>query len=128
MLIARNFNSREELLNILRGTPIASGAAGTNTGASANFQDLTTGAFADVLVGDTIHISGESSPFTVDTKTDDNNLILDTTITNAHTADGMWRVFRGGIAIADIQVGPVPDPLKPNSGLIIYDEPDFVVR
>jgi len=128
MLIARNFNSREELLNLLRGAPVTSGTAGTNTGGSANFQDLTAGAFADVLVGDTIHIAGEAAGLTVDTKTDDNNLVLSDPIVAAHSADAQYRVFRGGIAVADIEIGPVPDPLKPNSGLIIYNEVNFIVR
>ena len=51
MLFLRRFNSHEELRNILNGTPVSEGSAGTNTGGRRPsvllfFQDLGESHFA----------------------------------------------------------------------------------
>ena len=129
MLFLRRFNSHEELRNILNGTPVSEGSAGTNTGGSPNFQDLTAGAFADVQVGMRIYISGESTStvFLVQTKTDDNNLILDTSIVNANTASANWKVVQNdAIDVADIQFGgPIGTGAFLSAGLIVYESSTF---
>ena len=126
MLVPFLFSSSRELINFLRGTFVASGNAGTNSGGSPNFQDLTTGAFADVEVGHRIYISGESAStvFTVITKTDANNIVLDNNIVAAHSTNGIWRAYTGnGIALADIAVGPFVD--GEGKGYLIYEVETF---
>jgi len=128
MLAVKSADSNAKLLEIIQGVQQASGTAGTNTGASPNFQDLTADAFADVLVGDQIAISGEVVLFTVDTKTDDNNLILDQNIVAAHTTDGLWRAFRGGVGEANLKFGsPFPSAAGQNHWVVIFEATVFKV-
>ncbi len=135
MLFLRKFTSHEELRAILNGTPVASGDAGTNTAGSPNFQDLTPGAFADVSVGDRIYISGESvgTVFLVDTKTDDNNLVLDNNIVAEHTLTSpppaVWRAVKNdAIPEADIKFGgPIGTGPFLSQGLLVYESDTFGV-
>jgi hypothetical protein len=130
MLVRKKFTKYQELLDLLRGTSLASGTVGTNPAASPNFQDLTTDAFDAVSVGDRIHISGESTltTFLVLTKTDVNNLVLDNNIVGIHSTNAVWRAFSSdGLDPADIVLGPIPDPLQAGAALIIYEIQDFGV-
>lgn len=128
MLVARKFNTYDQLLELLRGADIARGTQGTNTASNATLQDGSgNGGFAGVAVGDTVHISGEASSFTVQSVTDDNEIVMTTNITAPHTANAEYRIFRGGIDLTDIKVGPIADPLQAGGGLIIYEKLDFGV-
>lgn len=132
MIAIRRVNSTHELTQFFRGTPVASGSAGTNSAGSPNLQDLTADAFADVEVGDRIYISGElaATVFLVDTKTDANNLILDTAIVAVHAAgptEAVWRTTRGGIDPDDMVFAPMPDSLKQDSYILVYEVSDFGV-
>tara|TARA_R110002126_G_scaffold416_11_gene2848 strand:- start:507 stop:896 length:390 start_codon:yes stop_codon:yes gene_type:complete len=129
MLVAKKFNDIPSLLTLLRGTPIASGSVGTNTGAAAVLSSALA-VFTDVAADDIVHIAGEAASFVVGSVAGDFlSITLTTTITNAHTANANWRVFRGAIASADIKHGPMPDPTQSagSSGLLIYEELDFKV-
>ena len=127
MLVHRHYSSPAQLLDIMRGTPIASGSVGTNTGASPNLGDLTTDAFAAALVGDRVYVSGESTTYEILTKTDANNIILDANIVVAHTTNAVWRIFRGGILPADIILGPISDAAHSGAGSLIVEQVTFGV-
>jgi hypothetical protein len=105
MFFTRKYNDLEGLKAILNGTPVASGSAGSTTTAQDDLQDLTPGAFADVEVGDRIYISGETAVFLVDTKTNDNNLVLDANTTNTGS-NLAWRAAKdNAIDLADVKFG-----------------------
>ena len=132
MLAVKTFQNNRDLIEFIQGSQVAAGSAGTNTAGSPNFQDLTAGAFTDVQVGDQILISGESAIFTVDTKTDDNNLILDQNITGAHTLTdpppAVWRALRGGVGEAALKFGsPYQDTYGQSHWVVIYDALTFGV-
>lgn len=126
MLVSRTFTSAAELLSILRGSAVSSGSQGTNLVTDPNLVDASgNGGFADAQVGDTVFISGDTQTFSILTKTDANNIELDANITAAHTGNAIWRIFRNGIDLADIQVGPLYDGT--GTGVIIYEKVDFGV-
>lgn len=128
MYITRKFSSHLELLTLLRGTPVSEGSTGETTASSATLTDNTGTPFAGVVVGDVVHISGESTTFIVSAVTDDNNIDVSPTISNTHASPSFvrWRIFKNnGINPLDIIVGPTQDPLAPHMGIIIYDERDF---
>ena len=127
MLVHRRYSSPTQLLDIMRGTPIASGSVGTNTGASPDLGDATTGAFANALAGDRVYVSGETPTYAILTWTDANNIILDAPIVAAHTTDAVWRIFRGGILPADIILGPLSDGSHSGAGTLIVEQTVFGV-
>ena len=131
MLFTKKFNSLAELRDHLNGTPVARGAAGTNAAGSPNLQDLTVDAFLDVVVGDRIYISGEltATVFLVLTKTNNNNLVLDTNIVAAHALGptvGKWRAVKNdALAPADVVFGgPIIGPTEAQ-GYLVYEDPVF---
>src|SRR5688572_1379115 len=112
MLATKNVTSNAQLVAAVDGALQAEGSVGTNTAGSPNFSDATTDAFADAAVGDKVFISGEAPTggfFTIDTKTDDNNLVLDQNIATAHTATAHWRIRRGGIGVDNLLFDPIWD-------------------
>lgn len=114
-----------DLIAKIEGEKIAKGSAGTNTLGSPNFQDLTSGAFADVLAGDRVWISGISTPFVVQTVTNANNIVFTTNIGVAHTTNAKWRAKRGGIGDpSDLLWDPVFDGAKWH---LFYDQETFGV-
>lgn len=126
MLAYRTFNSHKELLDVLRGAPVASGELGTNAAGNPNLSTTGDG-FAAVAIGDRFHISGDTQEFIVQAKADANNITLDSNITAGHTADAVWRAFRGGIDVSTIVIGPVFSPVQSGSGIVVYEEVDFKV-
>jgi hypothetical protein len=123
MLVAKPFNNVAEYLNVLRGEESARGVILTNTAGSPNVTTTGNG-FADVEEGDEFHISGETTVFTVDTKTNANALILSDNVVAAHTADGVWRSYRGGIGFANM-LDRLDSPTQFGAGYIIYDDITF---
>lgn len=128
MLVSRTVNGNQELIEVIEGSVIKEGNAGTNTGGSPNFQDLTANAFTGVLPGDAVYISGILAPFTVLSVTNDNNIVLTTNITPPHTANATWRIKRGGIGTSALQWDPTPDSLSANRWHLFYNSANFVVR
>jgi hypothetical protein len=131
MLAVKNFQNNRDMLDFIQGSSVARGSAGTNTAASPNLQDLTAGAFTSVLVGDQLVISGETAIFTVDTKTDDNNLILSANIVGAHAVGvtaATWQALRGGVGEAALKFGsPLQDTLGQSHWIVVYDALTFKV-
>ena len=127
MLATKTANTSQELIEIIEGVVVAQGSAGTNTAGSPNFADLTAGAFADVLAGDSVYISGIATPFVVSSKTDDNNIVMTTNIATAHTADGVWRVKRGGIGLSALQWPPYRDTPVAGKWYVFYNTTTFGV-
>lgn len=124
MLMQRTFSTPQELVDFVVGTPLARGTAGNNTAASTSFEDLTTDAFAEVSVGDVIHVSGEAGPFTVATKTDNNHLVLGAAIANAHSANGIWRAVKpNGIGLAAMVGSPQTTAMGP--WVLFFDRTTF---
>lgn len=108
----RTVVGREAFLSLFNGVKVASGykpPTGDSTGltSAAASADVSgpTGVFADVEVGDRFYIDGVSTEFTVDAKTDDENLTLDAVAGIEHLADsGTWRAYRGPrIAWTDVK-------------------------
>lgn len=127
MLVVKTVSTNQAVIDVIEGETKAQGSAGTNTAGSPNFSDLTTGAFAFVLVGDSIYISGISSPFTVLTKVNNNNLVMSTNIASAHTANAKWKAKRGGIGISALQWPPVKDPMTDGKWHLYYNTTTFSV-
>lgn len=125
MLVAKTVNSNQGVIDFIEGALKAQGAAGTNTGGSPNFSDLTPGAFAEVQAGDAFYISGVLAPFVVQSKTNDNNIVLTTNITPAHTADGKWKAKRGGVGVSSLQWEPQRDPVVEGKWHIFYNTTTF---
>jgi hypothetical protein len=135
MLVSKRVKGQAGLLEFFRGTLIAQGKNGTNAANNAtitvpaavdNIQDFT-----DVQVGDVVYVSGESTAtvflvtapgLTATSMTLDNNIVA------PHLGgDAIWRVFRGGVALADLLVDPIPDGLEQGAYHIIYETADFGV-
>lgn len=126
MLAVKRFTSPKEMLDFIQGVEQASGTAGTNPGGSGSFQDLTAGAFTNVLPGDTIYISGESSAFVVSAKADNNNITVAPVIPTAHTAVAVWRAFRGGVGESALKLNsPHSDVLGQGHFIVFYKAPSF---
>jgi hypothetical protein len=128
MLAAKQAKTNKELLEVIQGAQINSGSVGTNGAGSPNFQDLTALAFADVLPGDNVYISGVLLPYVVLSKTDDNNIIMTTNIALAHVANAKWKALRGGIGEANIKFGgPISDVLGQGQWTVFYVTDTFGV-
>lgn len=134
-IAVKTARSNGEMVEMIEGSVVASGSAGTNTAGSPNFSDLTTDAFASVSVGDHIYISGESGPFTsgiggpftVLTKSDNNNLVFTQNITNAHTANAKWKAKHGGIGAENLVYPPLPSNTIEGYWKLIYYVDTFTV-
>lgn len=71
---------RGELLNALNGTTRVEGADGAGSSGSPNFTSAgSTFQTDNVAVGDIVYIDGEGE-FVVDSVTDENNLVLDSNL------------------------------------------------
>ncbi len=127
MLAVKTANNSQELIDIIEGAVVAQGSAGTNTAGSPNFSDLTVGAFASVVAGDSIYISGIATPFVVLSKTNDNNIVMTTNIATAHTANATWRAKRGGIGISALQWAPYRDTPVAGKWHVFYNTTTFSV-
>ena len=127
MLATKTANTSQELIEIIEGVIVAQGSVGTNTAGSPNFSDLTAGAFADVLAGDSVYISGIATPFVVQSKTNDNNIVLTTNIVPAHTANAVWRIKRGGIGVSALQWAPYRDTPVAGKWYVFYNTSTFSV-
>lgn len=126
MLFAQRLSDHTKVCEFINGAEIARGTVGTTVAGTPDLQDLTTDAFLDVDVGDQVFISGEdpTTIFLVDTKTNDNNLILDNLVIADHTADAMWRICRGGIgmdAVYEIQFD-----IAGHEYVVFYERTTFV--
>jgi hypothetical protein len=127
----KKYDSLEELRGILNGPLIARGSLGTNL---INSPDLGVPVaagegddFTDVVVGDRILIEGESlaTTFLVQTKTDDQNIVLDNNIVAAHVGNAKWRALRAAdaISVAKIQFGgPLQSHMQVGAGVVVYDQ------
>jgi hypothetical protein len=128
MLVAHRFDSMLKMLEAIRGTFVVSGKAGGAAADATTFTDNTGTPFADVLPGDRLHVSGTLEVFTVTTVTDDNNIVVDLVLSAGTPLAGAdWKIFRGGLDLDQIKLGPMPDPMRQGSGILIYDEKNFVV-
>lgn len=127
MLVVKKFKNELELLSFLRGSTVVVARTGENSAASSTFTDSTGTPFADVLAGDELHISGDSTIHVVSSVTDDNNIEVAPNIAGAHVnpaSFAVYRILRDATPIADVVVGPQHDTLN-NIHWVIYDEVDF---
>jgi len=129
MIVARKLTGVQGLADFFRGTPVASGVAGTNTASSPNLQDSTgTGGFADATVGDRVYISGENplTVFLIQTKTDNNNVVLDNDIIAAHTGTAVWRVHKDdGFDPNLLEFDPIALNGDNDTFAVVYDSSTF---
>jgi len=125
MLASKSVNSAQDLITALEGSPVNQGNLGTTAAGMPDFQDLTTNAFVDVVVGDTVHISGILPPFTVLTKTDDNNLVFTLNVPATHVADAKWKAKHGGIGVTNLQWAPVKDAQVEGKWHLFYNTATF---
>lgn len=105
MIASVQAKTMKELVEKIEGTQVASGSAGTNLAGSGNLEDLTAGAFTNVLVGDTFFISGTTTVYAVSAKADANHITVTPVIAAAHTTNAKWRAKRGGYGLANILWG-----------------------
>lgn len=126
MLAVKTGNGNQSLIEVIEGVLVASGTAGAVTAADPTFDDATTGAFADVEVGDQLYISGYMEPFTVATKTSDNSLELSVPVSDTATALH-WKAKRNGIGIDNLRWDPIRDGRDPNQWTIFYEVSSFYV-
>lgn len=110
------------MAQFLRGTEIARGIAGAGDSGDATFTDLTVGAFAAVVAGQTIYIDSEGT-FTVLTVTDDNNIELSANLSAALAAKH-WRICSNPVAVDSI-VYAGPDSSVNNKQILIWDSVNF---
>lgn len=124
-------NSSQALIAKIEGEIIAQGVLGNNTAGSPNFSDTglhfadpAQGAFHGVLAGDAVYLSGVSAPFVVQTVSDDHHLVFTGNIAAAHVANGIWRIKRGGIGLANVLWPPYSDGGK---FLVYFQTTTFVI-
>lgn len=101
MILTKTFNSTTALAQFLRGSYVDSGVAEIHgTAGSPNIDSNGADAFADISVDDWVFINGDGL-FQVITKTDDDNLVLDTNLNATHTGSD-WVATQNPINTVDI--------------------------
>jgi len=125
VVFGKSFDGVRALADAYNGTYRAGGATLTNSAGSPDVSGPTD-AFLAVEAGDTFFISGEGK-FTVTTKTDDENLILDANVVAAHVAVGVWRAYdpAGAIDAGDV-LHVIQDSHNPRRFFVLFESETFV--
>jgi hypothetical protein len=124
MYHVKKVHKQAGLREFLRGTEISRGNTVTTAEGSPTFTDLNADfVTAGVAAGDQVCLSGDGTTYVVQTRDSATVLTLDSNVGTANTADGHWRIFRGGVDPADVIFSPIEDGL--GDFYVIYDEVDF---
>jgi hypothetical protein len=121
MIHVQRLNGIAGLYNFFNGDLITSGT-GDGSAAGTSFTDASDDAFADVVVGDFLHVNGEAAPFEVTDKPDNNTLTLADSLASDHSGS-RYNVRRGGMSPNDLIIQPTP--AEDGTYLVGWESPNF---